>query len=66
MKPDWKDAPEWAQWLCQDPDGRWIWFKYKPRIRSDGFEWIQGRKIGMWEFAEADDFVWKTSLEPRP
>lgn len=25
MKPDWKDAPEWADWLWQRSDGSW-WF----------------------------------------
>lgn len=24
-KPDWKDAPEWANWLAQDGEGQWIW-----------------------------------------
>jgi len=30
MKPDWKDAPAWAQFLAMDPDGRWFWFDSKP------------------------------------
>lgn len=30
MKPDWKDAPEWAQWLAMDPDGDWYWFEAEP------------------------------------
>lgn len=24
MKPDWKDAPDWAQWLCKN-HGEWYW-----------------------------------------
>lgn len=31
MKPDWKDAPEWAQWLARDPDGEWWWHEGKPQ-----------------------------------
>lgn len=29
-KPDWKDAPEWAQWLAMDEDRVWWWFENKP------------------------------------
>ena len=25
-KPDWKDAPEWAQWLAQNNAGDWWWY----------------------------------------
>jgi hypothetical protein len=30
MKPDWKDAPEWAQWVAMDGDGKWFWHADKP------------------------------------
>lgn len=29
MKPDWKDAPEWAGWLTHDRDG-WYWHASPP------------------------------------
>lgn len=29
-KPKWSDAPEWAMWLAQDPDGHWFWFHFEP------------------------------------
>ena len=29
MKPDWKDAPEWANWLAMDDCG-WAWFEFRP------------------------------------
>lgn len=28
-KPDWKDAPEWANWLAQDESGFWGFFSKK-------------------------------------
>ena len=31
MKPDWKDAPEWANYLAQDKNGEWTWFSHKPK-----------------------------------
>lgn len=44
MKPDWKDAPPWAQWLAMDSDGEWHWFEEEPFI-SLGHCWdcIEGR-----------------------
>lgn len=29
-KPDWKDAPEWAQYLAMDADGKWYWYEKQP------------------------------------
>lgn len=29
-KPDWRDAPDWAQWLALDPDGSWFWYEVEP------------------------------------
>jgi len=30
MKPDWEDAPDWAQFLIADAC-RWIWAEKKPK-----------------------------------
>lgn len=66
MKPDWKDAPEWAKWLCQDSDGRWVWFERKPRTCSGSDDWKQGRVYGMWDYAQNVVANWKETLERRP
>lgn len=29
-KPNWCDAPDWANWLAQDGDGEWWWHECKP------------------------------------
>ena len=36
MKPDWKDAPEWARWLCWDSTCGWAWHEYAPELMSHG------------------------------
>lgn len=41
MKPDWKDAPEWAQWLAMDGDGRWVWYDRKPFFDDADEIWQQ-------------------------
>ena len=30
MNPEWKDAPDWAQWKAQDANGTWCWYETKP------------------------------------
>ena len=35
MKPDWKDAPEWAMWLAMDEDGEWWWYEDEPFLRNN-------------------------------
>lgn len=34
MKPDWKDAPEWARYLAMTETGAWFWFENKPEWRT--------------------------------
>ncbi len=35
MKPDWKDAPDWAQWVARDESGRWYWYQDEPVKEHD-------------------------------
>jgi hypothetical protein len=65
-KPDWKDAPEWAQWLAQDYDGQWGWFSVEPRQSPYASTWFW--ETGEWEEAaqQASNIGWETTLEPRP
>lgn len=37
LKPDWKTAPSWAQYLAQDPNGGWWWFEVAPCPTSLGW-----------------------------
>jgi hypothetical protein len=48
-KPDWKDAPEWAQHLAQDANGKWFWFECLPKWEDDFKEW----RSRSGQFAEA-------------
>ena len=62
MKPDWKDAPEWANYLAMEKNGDWYWYLRKP-IRQDECWWCGG---GKFEFAKRTGVYWKDSLEKRP
>jgi hypothetical protein len=62
MKPDWKDAPEWAKWLAMDNDGKWFFYECKPHTTSD---------VNSWQIISGNIVVarcpgWKDSLEARP
>jgi hypothetical protein len=64
MKPDWKDAPEWAKWLAMDEDGEWFWFKSRPRLNKQGAVWIADDNDTV--YAGMNDFHHRDSLEQRP
>ena len=62
MKPDWKDAPEWANWLAMEGDGTWYWFELEPDIGHD-YTW-KPRK-GRCEYSGMAS-PWSDNLEKRP
>ena len=61
-KPDWKDAPEWANWLAKDKNGCWFWYEDNPSINDINNVWSSDKFILC-----ADNFCedWKDSLEER-
>lgn len=63
-KPEWnEDTPKWANWLAQDQNGIWFWWKDRP-IPSYGLWGLGGKFLR----ASHDDFNenWRDTLEPRP
>jgi hypothetical protein len=68
-KPDWKDAPIWANWLAQDSDGQWSWWNLEPAQAKLG-SWLQGdpldayQYLDLWFTESAED--WRETLDPRP
>ena len=68
MKPDWNDAPEWANYLARDSDEEWCWYENKPYAQhyyyEEGGHWV-GANDGRIMYIECDD-EWDKSLEERP
>lgn len=62
MKPDWKDAPEWAEWLCRDHDGYWLWFEREPILARNHYWVASGRRT----HASYDGVGNYSCKEPRP
>jgi len=68
-KPNWRDAPDWAEWLAQDLSGVWVWFSggkpypYDPMWRPSS----DGKGFKVKRAAEgAMNINWKDTLERRP
>jgi hypothetical protein len=70
MKPDWKDAPSWANYVAMDADGEWWWFEREPPMgnrvwRSPEREPTMGNRMWRSErYGTTGD--WRTTLESRP
>lgn len=62
MKPDWKDAPEWAQCLAMDECGVWWWYENEPVENHESWDSCGGRI----KWAGGDSNFWTESLERRP
>ena len=60
MKPDWKDAPEWANYLAMDSDGGWFWYEHEPIVRGDC--WVVTKGLSCY----AGKWYWTETKEARP
>lgn len=65
MKPEWKDAHEWANYLAMDGDGRWFWYEREPEI-SEVIGYFYAERGGKYQEANEVFSEWKESLERRP
>lgn len=68
MKPEWKNAPEWAQYLVQNKDGTWEWHEECPDCDvGGGFWYYNGDFDAKIKYAGKSEVVeWWSSIEERP
>lgn len=75
MKPQWSDAPKWAEWLAMDGDGWWNWFELEPEWDGEA-EWLLNASEDDSRYENASvngpdesgidwDIAWDTK-EPKP
>jgi len=68
-KPNWKDAPDWANWLAQDENCLWCWFGKRPQPNINYQKWQPSLSIFDYEnitpkiMSNPD---WQQTLEKRP
>lgn len=67
MKPQWRNAPAWANWLARDADGTWFWYEQAPDCipSSGGGMWASPDITSRTAIAGADE-TWVDSIEKRP
>lgn len=63
-KPDWKDAPEWAEFVAQDQSGAWYWYEFEPYMLSD--QWHEPSDEGRLIQATISGDDWTETLDRRP
>lgn len=63
-KPDWSIAPEWAEFLAQDDNGRWYWYEHEPECDDAG--WYE--ECGQYKYEQTGTVFssFEVTLEPRP
>ncbi len=64
MKPDWKDAPGWANYLAMDANGNWFWHEDEP-YKSNLHDWLSRGMSRMASTIEVSP-QWDLTLEHRP
>jgi hypothetical protein len=64
MKPDWKDAPEWAKFLAMDRNGEWHWYECEPNPDSYEDQWMTAERYSLASTTILAE--WESTLEPRP
>jgi hypothetical protein len=61
-KPDWKDAPEWANYLAMDRNGAWCW--HEAYVMPQYAMWLS-RVHGRVQIASQPGDEWRETLEER-
>ncbi len=64
-KPNWDDAPGWAQYLAMDPEG-WYWFEHQPRIAGNCWDSATGQIAEALYQPSEESINWKQTLETMP
>lgn len=66
-KPDWKDAPDLAEWLAQDGNGVWWWYAQRPILSLNGWR-LRHVYIGAVSLAcrDFENGNWQKTLDRRP
>ena len=63
-KPDWKDAPPWANFLGRDSNGYWYWYENEPDCKAVSGLWVHEGYNYERYFKRIEN--WKETLEKRP
>ncbi len=66
VKPDWSNAPEWANYWAFDADGQAFWFEEEPNVRYDMYLPSEGYHESDKVVGVDTEYTWIKSLQARP
>lgn len=64
--PDWSDAPPGWNWVAQDEDGRWFWYRTEPVLGIGGGIWRANSRNQCLAGQGSPNTLWYESLHTRP
>lgn len=64
--PDWSDAPSGWDWMAQDEDGRWFWYRTEPVLGIGGGIWRANSRNQCLAGQGSPNPLWYESLCTRP
>ena len=68
--PPWSEAPPWAKYMAQQPEGDWYVFSHKPFKTRNGFsygaEWAACGKFSFHIAKGKQNQKWQDTLQERP
>lgn len=66
LPPEWSDAPAGWNWLAQDADGKWYWYKTEPILGVDGGIWRSNSRNQQFACQGKPNPDWLESMQIRP
>lgn len=65
-RPDWSAAPEGWNWVAQDEDGRWFWYRAEPVLGVGGGVWRANSRVQRFAWQGDPNPYWYETLHTRP
>lgn len=64
--PSWQNAPDGFNWLAQDADGKWYWYKTEPVLGIGGGIWRSNSRNQQFAATGTPNPDWFESMQTRP
>lgn len=64
--PDWSNAPDGFNWLAQDADGKWYWYKTEPILGVGGGIWKSNSRNQQFAAEGESNNDWLDTMQVRP
>jgi len=64
-KPNWSEAPSYANYLAMDKNGCWYWYENRPKLSLSTDRWLDSG--GTYDLVDdPEDPDYRQTLEARP